>query len=529
MLFLLAALRHSDSVFTGMASRLEELAASLQQVHPPSHELSPNLQAHNPQGHSPDNQQYPANTQAQSYAMLANQDAHNLLSNIRSEQELADFNQFMLSLGKDASGSANTASKHLNQGQSGVNDHYSPFSTDSSNSDALAQSELFDPAALAQLGLGGMPGIPTGNHGQTGHGKNSIGFNAMYPDMSSQHKASMESLHGANSHRDSLHASGNQVGKSRSNRLSDGGTYSDLRQFSGNHHSGSRDMSQSLPGPSAFGHGDMLGPDTHSGLQMPDAVNYTSFDSLARPRAQMPVPRLEMPNTSQKVHRSVDLLGASKPRPGAPKSSLDILTEACEREFQLRDQATPLCDEPESMDIKMEDGSEAFGTSPPLPAGRLSEREANPEFKLPALRLADKKSTGNLRLTPLRSLSIDSDWTTSSSPRRGSLADDEPTTPTSSATIKPLYPSFSSLIPGVASLLSDEPKRSYHSNSAPSVDPKRRRHAQVILDILRAVNHLWRADCEYRPNSSQLSSSQETCKPGFQTRDVDMEDVRVRH
>lgn len=512
-----------------MASRLEELAASLQQVHPPSHELSPNLQAHNPQGHSPDNQHYSPNTQTHSYAMLANHDAHNLLSNIRSEQELADFNQFMLSLGKDAAGASHSNSKHLNHGQSGTNDHYSPFSTDSSNSDALAHSELFDPNTLAQLGLSGMPGIPTNNHNQPGHGKNSIGFTAMYPEMSSQHNASMESLNRDNLHRDAMHASG-QSGKSRSTRLSDGGMYSDLRQFSGNHHSGGRDMSQSLPGPSSLGHGDMPGSDAHSNIQMPDAANYASFDSLARPRSQMPVPRLEMPNTSQKVHRSVDLLGASKPRFGHQKSSLDILTEACESEFQRRDQPMPLYAEPEDMDVKMEDGGEARETSPPLPAGRLSERDANPEFKLPALRLVDKKSTGNLRLTPLRSLSIDSDWSSNrSSPRRGTLADDEPTTPTSSSTIKPLYPSFSSLIPRVANLLTDESgRRSTRSSPAPSSDPKRRRHAQVILDILRAVNHLWRADCEYKPSPSQLSSSQETCKAEFETRDVDMEDVRPR-
>jgi hypothetical protein len=457
--------------------------------------------------------------------MLANHDAQNLLTSIRNEHDLAEFNQFMLSLGKDATGASHNAAKHLNQGQSGNNETYSPFSTDSNNSDVLAHTELFDPTTLAQLGLGGMPGIPTHDHNQSGHGKNSIGFNAMYPDMSSQHRASLESLH-----RDNLQASGHQSGKSRSNRLSDGGMYSDLRQFSGNQHPGGRDMSQSLPGPSLLGHGDMVGSDGHSSIQMPDASNYTSFDSLARPRTQMPVPRLEMPNTNQKVHRSVDLLGASKPRFGSQKSSLDILTEACESEFQRRDRSAPLYAEPEDMDVKMEDGSEAFGTSPPLPAGRLSERDANPEFKLPALRLADRKSTGNIRLAPLRSLSIDSEWSSNqSSPRRGSTVDDEPTTPTSSSTIKPLYPSFSSLIPRVANLLADEPRRrSSYSSPAPSSDPKRRRHAQIILDILRAVNHLWRADCEYKPSSSQLSSSQETCKAEYETRDVHMEDVRAR-
>jgi hypothetical protein len=501
-----------------MASRLEELAASLQQVHPPSHELSPNPQAHHLPGHSPDGHHYSPNQHAQSYALLSNHDAHNLLSNIRSEQELADFNQFMLNLGKDATGSGHAASKHLNHGQAASNDTYSPFSTDSSNSDALAHSDLFDPTTLAQLGLAGMPGIPASKHHDPAHATNSIGFNAMYPDLSSQHKASMESMS-----RDNLHAMSNQTNKSRASRLSD--SFPDHRDFAGHHHSGSRDLSQSLPGPSSAGDGNLFGSESHGGLQMPDASNYSSFDSLAKPRTQMPAPRLEMPNTNQKINRSVDLLGASKPLQGRPKSSLDILTDACESEIQRRDGTTPLCDEPEDMDVKMEDAGESLGTSPPLPGGQLSEKEANPEFKLPALRWADRKSSAHLRLAPLRSLSIDSDWSSARSSRRGSLVEDEPPTPTSSATIKPLYPSFGALIPRIANLLAPEPKSVYPTltPSLRSSDPKRQRHAQVILDILRAVNHLWRADCEVKP--SYLSSSQETYKPKYTTRDVDMEDV----
>lgn len=502
----------------GMASRLEELAASLQQVHPPSHELSPNLQAHNLPGHSPDGHHYSPNAHAQSYALLANHDAHNLLSNIRSEQELADFNQFMLNLGKDATGSGPAGSKHLNHGQSSTNDTYSPFSTDSSTSEALAHSDLFDPTTLAQLGLAGMPGIPSAKHHDSGHANNSIGFNAMYPDLSSQHKASVESMN-----RDNLHALSSQTNRSRGGRLSD--SFHEQQPFAGQHHSGTRDLSQSLPGPSSMGDGHLFGSESLPGIQMPDASNYSSFDSLAKPRTQMPAPRLEMPNTSQKVHRSVDLLGASKPLPGRPRSSLDILTAACESEIQKRDGTTPGCDEPEDMDVKMEDAGDSLGTSPPLPGGQLSEREANPEFKLPALRWADRKSSAHLRLTPLRSLSIDSDWSSARSSRRGSVAEDEPTTPTSSATIKPLYPSFGALLPRIANLLAPEPKSMYPSLSVSPVssDTKRQRHVQVILDILQAVNHLWRADCEMKP--SYLSSSQETCKPRYTTRDVDMEDV----
>jgi hypothetical protein len=477
-----------------MASRLEELAASLQQVHPPSHELSPNPQAHAHLRHSPDEHNYSPYQHDQSYALLSNQDAQSLLSNIRSEQELAEFNQFMVNLGRDASGTAQHTSKHLGQGHRPASDTYSPFSTDSSNSEALAHSDLFDPATLAQLGLAGMPGIPSAKpHDQNNNG-NSIGFNAMYPDISSQQRAPLDSFS-----RDALNGPSGSDDRSRTQRFSDASANGESRAHATSHPSSGRD------------HSNAFGPESHLPRQMPDPSNYSTFDSLAKPRSQMPVPRLEMPNTDQKAHRSVDLLGASKPTHRIPKSSLDILTEACESEIQRRDRSTILSDEPEDMDVKMEDASTSFRSSPPLPGGQLSGTEANPEFKLPALRFEDKFSrSNNLRLAPIRSLSIDSDWssTRSSPARRDSYHDDEPTTPTSSSTIKPLYPSFSALIPRVANLLVPErPKGMYPSlSTSPSPsDLKRHRHAQAILDILRAVNYLWRADSEHQPRCPSTS------------------------
>ncbi|KAJ9091206.1 hypothetical protein QFC19_009202 [Naganishia cerealis] len=504
-----------------MASRLEELAASLQQVHPPSHELSPNPQAHNPLRHSPDDPNYSAYQHDQSYAMLSNHDAHNLLSNIRSEQELAEFNQFMVNLGKDASGTAQNPSKQFSQGHHTSNDTYSPFSTDSPNSDALAHSDLFDPATLAQLGLAGMPGIPSAKQRDHGANSNSIGFNSMYPDMSGHHRASLESLH-----RDTLNGLTGQAAKSRSQRLSDASANTDARNYATLQHSDSRDhLSQSLPGASSTSHPNAFGPDSHLARQMPDPSNYSAFDSLAKPRTQMPVPHLEMPNTDQKSHRSVDLLGASKPMRHVPKSSLDILTEACESEIQRRDHATTLSDEPQDIDVKMEDVNTSLGTSPPLPRGQISAMEANPEFTLPALRLDDKISHIDLRLAPIRALSIDSNWSSSrSSPaRRDSFNDDEPTTPTSSSTIKPLYPSFSALLPRVANLLGPETRTSMYPSLSPSPSvssTKRQRHVHAILDILRAVNYLWRADPERELSHS--SSSDETYQAHGESVDVHM-------
>ncbi|KAJ9106094.1 hypothetical protein QFC21_001234 [Naganishia friedmannii] len=495
-----------------MASRLEELAASLQQVHPPSHELSPNPQGHAHLRHSPDEHNYSPYQHDQSYALLSNQDAQSLLSNIRSEQELAEFNQFMVNLGKDASGTAQNTSKHLGQGHHATSDTYSPFSTDSSNSEALAHSDLFDPATLAQLGLAGMPGIPPAKQNDQSS-NNSIGFNAMYPDMSGHHRASLDAFP-----REAMNGSSGPDSRSRAQRFSDASANAESRPHAASHHSNSRDH------PNAFG------SESHIPLQMPDPSNYSAFDSLAKPRSQMPVPRLEMPNTDQKAHRSVDLLGASKPTRRITKSSLDILTEACESEIQRRDCSTILSDEPEDMDVKMEDVSSSLGflsSSPPLPGGQLSGKEANPEFKLPALRFDDKFSrSNNLRLAPIRSLSIDSDWssTRSSPARRDSHHDDEPTTPTSSSTIKPLYPSFSALIPRVANLLGPENPRSVYPSLSSSPSPsgfKRQRHAQAILDILRAVNYLWRADSDQQPR--RLNTGHQIYKGYKEATDVYMQ------
>ncbi|KAJ9124134.1 hypothetical protein QFC22_000930 [Naganishia vaughanmartiniae] len=478
-----------------MASRLEELAASLQQVHPPSHELSPNPQAHAHLRHSPDEHNYSPYQHDQSYALLSNQDAQSLLSNIRSEQELAEFNQFMVSLGKDASGTAQNTSKHLGQGHNATNDTYSPFSTDSSNSEALAHSDLFDPATLAQLGLAGMPGIPSAKQNNQSSNGNSIGFNAMYPDVASHHRGSLDSFP-----REPVNGQSGQDNRSGAHRASDASANIESRPHATSQQS-SRD------------HQNTFGPESHPPRQMPDPSNYSAFDSLAKPRSQMPVPRLEMPNTDQKAYRSVDLLGASKPTHRITKSSLDILTEACESEIRRRDRPMILTDEPDDMDVKMEDVSTSLSSSPPLPGGQLSGREANPEFKLPALRFDDKFSrSNNLRLAPIRSLSIDSDWSsTRSSPARREPHhdhDDEPTTPTSSSTIKPLYPSFSALIPRVANLLGPEnPPSMYPSlSSSPSpFGPKRRRHAQAILDIIRAVNYLWCVDSEDKERNPSIS------------------------
>lgn len=91
---------------------------------------------------------------------------------IRSPEELAAVNDFLLTLGRDVAGAANGSRSHPQQHyhtQSGPVHHLS--------SEESSPHSLFDAATLSQLGLAGMPGIPpapgpgsgAGYHGDTGY------------------------------------------------------------------------------------------------------------------------------------------------------------------------------------------------------------------------------------------------------------------------------------------------------------------------------------------------------------------------
>lgn len=100
---------------------------------------------------------------------------------IRNEADLAVFNQFMMSLGRDAANHVPHAMAHGPTFDSNSGSSSSPLSTESPIED------LFNPEELASLGLSGMPGIPQASmptdlstHGSTSNG----GFGHVYPSLS---------------------------------------------------------------------------------------------------------------------------------------------------------------------------------------------------------------------------------------------------------------------------------------------------------------------------------------------------------
>lgn len=100
---------------------------------------------------------------------------------IRSEADLAVFNQFMMSLGRDAANHVPHSMAHGPSFDSNSGSSSSPLSTESPIED------LFNPEELASLGLSNMPGIPSASIPTelpaNGSGSNG-GFGHMYPSLS---------------------------------------------------------------------------------------------------------------------------------------------------------------------------------------------------------------------------------------------------------------------------------------------------------------------------------------------------------
>lgn len=100
---------------------------------------------------------------------------------IRNEADLAVFNQFMMSLGRDAANHLPHSMAHGPSFDSNSGSSSSPLSTESPIED------LFNPEELASLGLSGMPGIPSATipNGLSVNGSASNGaFGHVYPSLS---------------------------------------------------------------------------------------------------------------------------------------------------------------------------------------------------------------------------------------------------------------------------------------------------------------------------------------------------------
>lgn len=285
------------------------------------------------------------------------------LPDIKSTNDLAVFNKFMLSLGENA------------QGQSHAN----------------GTTSLFDATTLAQLGLTGMPGMP----GSATSNDFESPAPTKYESPSMYHASPTEPVH---RHRSSSHGSHTSSVADSSRPIAGMPLYghrnnannSDAPLNSNSVYPTLPNAFQPSPSTSHFNF------DAASSSQQGNAGdNFASFDSLAKPRASMPAARLESMDYSQPTYRSHHLLGSARPHLSSParsstKNSLDVLVEACE-ELRERDDgsSTPMILTDEPMEIDGDDlppARDASNVSPPLPHGKLTDAEAGPRYKLPALR-----------------------------------------------------------------------------------------------------------------------------------------------
>lgn len=258
---------------------------------------------------------------------------------IRSEADLAVFNQFMMSLGRDAANHmphpmAHGASYDSNSGSSS-----SPLSTESPIED------LFNPDELASLGLGNMPGMASSLPTDLGL-SNTQPYGHMYPslpgmDLPRHRTASSSELDMSKRPIAALPRSHSVATKGNNGYPSayalDPPAYADV---------------------SDYGHGDYANP-------MPN--DYSSFDSLARSKNAMPSATMAPRDFYKKTYRHVAPLGA------AVSSRQSALRESSER--------TEMDDDDD------EDDQSAGDMTPKISVRSLlvDEEDIDPALRLPAI------------------------------------------------------------------------------------------------------------------------------------------------
>lgn len=316
-----------------------------------------------------------------SYLSMPNAPTHPPSSNslpipeIRTEADLAMFNQFMISLGRDAA-----MSSHSNGIQPMIHStSFGSIASDSTSSnsplsDPSPIEDLFNPEELASLGLSGMPGIPV--DGLKG------------PSISHDHMAqplpSGQSYGGLYPSLETLHS------RSRHGSLSDPQDIS-KRAIAGLPRSTSiPNSTPSLPPkPEYLSNFYGLGPTPYASLSHLDSSsstlyghnsfgsnglhNYSSFDSLARSKSNVPAATLAQKDFYKKTYRHVAPLGAAMS---------SRFRKSAERTGSEDDHEAEL-EEPSGMyDDEVE---EQLTPKISVRSLLLSDDQADPRLKLPAI------------------------------------------------------------------------------------------------------------------------------------------------
>lgn len=209
---------------------------------------------------------------------------------IRTEADLALFNQFMVSLGREAAGPHGLPMEHATSSSatsaSGASrNSLSPLSV----SDNSPIEDLFNPSELASLGLAGMPGISANGAGATSpsavgasNGNHSVNLGSLYPSLDGHLDASRPRAGSASAAHDKQH-----------------------RPIANLPRAGSHSAASRGPYPSA----PLNQVPEH---WTPGQDQYASFDSLAaRSRSSVPVATLAPRDFYKRTYRHVAPLGAA--------------------------------------------------------------------------------------------------------------------------------------------------------------------------------------------------------------------------
>jgi hypothetical protein len=332
-----------------MVNRLNNLVPSNASSYPGSMSMPMNFANPSPFGNS---SSYPP---GMSHNSMPGQ-AQMQMPEIRSEADLAVFNQFMMSLGRDAANHMPQPMAHGASYDSHSGSSASPLSTESPIED------LFNPDELASLGLGNMPGMATSLPTDLGLNQS---YGHMYPSLSGldmpRHRTASSS---------ELDMSKRPIaGLPRSHSVANKGSNGYPNNY------GMEPSAYAEVPDFGQGHGDYANP-------MPN--DYSSFDSLARSKT-MPIATMAPRDFYKKTYRHVAPLGA------AVSSRGSALRESSERT---------------EMDDDDEDDQSVGDMTPKISVRSLlvDEEDIDPQLRLPAI---ESRQHGSISIPSLHDSHLD--------------------------------------------------------------------------------------------------------------------------
>ena len=293
---------------------------------------------------------------------------------IRTENDLAMFNQFMIQLGREAASSSTPNSSNVPM------IHVPSFggSAGSVGSPSSAQSpveDLFNPEELASLGLTGLTPVngvgPSPDASGSVH-NNNVSFNHLYPPLDNMHHARSRgaSLSDASEPKRAI------AGLPRNNSMTSAKpNYPNLSDLGAYTHFG-----MDLHGHGGHSHGNGVGSSNGMG------ESSLNFDSLARSKFAPPPATLAPRDFHKKTYRHVASLGAA--------------VSSRSHESSMR-----TSDEPERSESPEEvDEEEAHDNRISVRNLLLADEDADPSLKLPRLHRVVSNDTTDVSLPGVAAL-----------------------------------------------------------------------------------------------------------------------------